>query len=251
MNNIYLKLKIKQIIAVCKKNMRIYYTQGPILIYGILFPFFLFFAFALGRGIAIKQLIPGLLAISFFFAGSSVGPFITPWETRTKTLERLLTTPGSIRIIILGDILAGVIFSLAISIMIILAGTLFLGGNIVNVFILIVTILLASLAFASLGSIFSSLPTDKPANIMMLSNLIRLPLIFISGIFVTIENLPGWAQLISFVSPLTYVNDIIRFSFGQSSYFSTNTNLLILIIFTIVFMWIALYFHKRTIIKRI
>jgi len=251
MNDNYLKLKIKQIIAVCKKNMRIYYTQGPILIYGILFPFFLFFAFALGRGIAIKQLIPGLLAISFFFAGSSVGPFITPWETRTKTLERLLTTPGSIRTIILGDILAGIIFSLAISVMIILAGTLLLGGTIANILILLLTIVLASLAFASLGSIFSSFPTDKPANIMMISNLVRLPLIFISGIFVTIENLPGWAKVISFISPLTYFNDIIRFSFGQSSYFSTTTNLLVLIIYTIVFLFLALYFHKRTIIKRI
>lgn len=247
----FLKLKIKQIIAVAKKNIKIYYTESPILIYGILFPFFLFLAFALGRGIAIKDLIPGLLAISFFFAGSSVGPFITPWETRTKTLERLLTTPGSVTVLILGDILAGFLFSLSISILIILAGTLILGGTVTNIFSLLITIVLASLCFASLGSIFSALPTDKPANVMMLSNLVRLPVIFLSGVFVPVGDMPGWIQIISRFSPVTYVTDLTRFAFGQNHFFTVASDFLILSGFTVLFLILVLYFHKRTMIRRI
>lgn len=247
----FLHLKLKQILAVAKKDMKIYYTESPILIYGILFPFFLFLAFALGRGIAVKDLIPGLLAISFFFAGSSVGPFITPWETRTRTLERLLTTPGSIVVIIMGDILSGFCFSLSISVLIIIAGTLVLGGTITSFSVLFLTIILASICFAALGTIFSSLPTDKPANVMMLSNLIRLPLIFISGVFVTVGNLPGWAQIISRFSPVTYVTDLTRFAFGQKHFFNIASDILILTAFTAAFLILALYLHKRTMVKRI
>lgn len=237
--------------VVAKKNIKIYYTESPILIYGILFPFFLFLAFALGRGVAIKDLIPGLLAISFFFAGSSVGPFITPWETRTKTLERLLTTPGSVTVLILGDILAGFLFSLSISILIILAGTLILGGTVTNIFSLLITIVLASLCFASLGSIFSALPTDKPANVMMLSNLVRLPVIFLSGVFVPVGDMPGWIQIISRFSPVTYVTDLTRLAFGQKHFFNVTSDFLILSGFTVLFLILALYFHKRTMIIRI
>ena len=245
------KLKLKQILAVSKKNIKIYYTEAPILIFGILFPFFLFLAFALGRGIPVKELIPGLLAISFFFAGSSVGPFITPWETRTKTLERLLTTPGSVATLILGDILAGFFFSLGISILIILAGTLILGGTVGNLFSLVVTIILASLCFAALGSIFSALPTDKPANVMMLSNLIRLPIIFISGVFVPVGDLPGWGQVIARLSPVTYVTDLTRFAFGQSHFFKLSTDFIVLILFTILFIGLAISTHRTTVVKRI
>lgn len=246
-----IKLRVKQILAVAKKNMKIYYTESPILIFGILFPFFLFLAFALGKNIPVRELVPGLLGITFFFTGSSVGPFITPWETRTKTLERLLTTPGSITILILGDILAGFFFSLTISILVILVGTIGLGGAINNLISLVFTVILGSLCFAGLGSIFSAMPTDKPANVMMLSNLVRLPVIFISGVFVPISNLPGWGQIISRVSPVTYITDLMRFSFGQNHYFSIKINFVLLSIFTLIFILMAVYFHKRTMVRRI
>lgn len=242
---------MKQLIAVSKKNMKIYYTESPILIFGILFPFFLFLAFALGKNIPVRNLIPGLLVITFFFTGSSVGPFITPWETRTKTLERLLTTPASIAVLIMGDIMSSFFFSLGISTLVLLIGTIFLGGTIANIISLVFTIILGSFCFACLGSIFSALPTDKPANVMMLSNLVRLPIIFISGVFVPISELPGWGQIISRLSPVTYVADLMRFTFGQTHFFSVKIDFIILSTFTLLFLLLAIGFHKRTAVKRI
>ncbi len=251
MNISVIKLKFLQIAAVTKKNMKIYFSESPVLIYGILFPFFLFLAFSLGKGIPVRELVPGLLGITFFFTGSSVGPFITPWETRTKTLERLLTTPGSIPVLMFGDIISGFIFSLVISIMVILVGTLILGGAVTNIITLIITVLLASLCFASLGTIFSSLPTDKPANVMMLSNLVRLPIIFISGVFITLPELPGWGKIISRISPVTYITDLMRFSFGREHFINIGFDIIMLCVFTGLFLFLAIFLHKKTLIKRI
>lgn len=36
-----------------------------------------------------------------------------------------------------------------------------------------------------------ALPTDTPAAVMMLSSLVKFPVIFISGIFIPVGNLPG------------------------------------------------------------
>ncbi len=45
-----------------------------------------------------------------------------------------------------------------------------------------------------------------------LSSLIRFPLIFISGIFVPLAALRGTARILSYISPLTYLVDIVGFA---------------------------------------
>jgi ABC-2 type transport system permease protein len=86
---------------------------------------------------------------------------------------------------------------------------------------------------------------------MMLSNLVRLPVIFISGVFVPVSNLPGWGQIISRLSPVTYITDLMRFGFGQSHFFTVKIDYILLTIFTFLFILMSVYFHKRTMVKRI
>ncbi len=246
-----IKLRLIQLEAVTWKNVKIYYNEAPVLIFGVLFPFFIFLAFALGREVGIGQLIPGLLGITIFFTGSSVGPFITPWETRTRTLERLISTPAPFYLIILGDIMAGFFFGLLLSTILVIAGVLGLGLEIRTISLLFLTIILGSFCFASLGSLFSALPTDKPANVMMLSNLVRLPLLFISGVFVPLTEMPVWAQRIAYMSPLSYIVDLLRYSFGGENYFALWFNLLITVFFAALILFVAISWHQRSLLKRI
>ena len=78
-------LYLRGIIVVTGKNMRLYYTKPPVLMFGILFPLFMFFAFFVGRHLDLTTFFPGFLAMMLFFTASSVGPLITPWEKREKT----------------------------------------------------------------------------------------------------------------------------------------------------------------------
>lgn len=246
-----LQLRIRQILNVAKKNMKIYYMEPPILIFGIFFPFFIFLAFALGKGIPFSRLVPGLMGITFFFTGSSVGPFITPWETRTKTLERLLTSPASAAVLILGDIFSGVVFGIGVSAIVLAVGMFGLGASVAAPAVLAATILLSAVCFGALGSIFSALPTDKPSNVMMLSNLVRLPLIFISGVFVPLTELPAWGRGIAFISPVTYVTDLMRYAFGQAHAISLSVDFLALGGFCLLFLYWAITLHQKTMPRRI
>ena len=246
-----IKLKMKQIYTLAKKNIKIYYMEPPVLIFGVLFPAFLFLAFYQGRSLSPQKFIPGLVAIIFFFGGSSVGPYITPWETNTKTLERVLSTPTSVMMLILGDIMSGVLFGISLSILILILGVVIFHITIQNIALTLLAIIISAFCFASLGSLFSALPTDKPSNVMMISNLIRLPVIFISGVFVPIGELPGVAQFLAPFSPVTYVTDLMRYLLGNAHYFSVIRNFISLIIFSIVIFVLALFFHKKTMLKRI
>ena len=102
------------IAVVTEKNIRLYYTKPPVIIFGFLFPLFMFLAFYLGKEVDFYVFFPGLLAMFLFFIASSVGPLITPWEKQAGTYERLLSFPVSISTIILGDSAAGMIFGIMI-----------------------------------------------------------------------------------------------------------------------------------------
>ncbi len=246
-----INLFVQQLTAVSWKNIKIYYSESPVLIFGVLFPFCLFFAFALGRDLSYLELLPGLLGITFFFAGSAVGPFITPWETRTGTLERLLALPMPRWIMVIGDILAGFFFSLFLAVIIILFAYIFLGVKVISIALLVLTSLIASLLFAGLGSAFAALPTDKPSNVMMLANSIRLPVIFISGIFVPLAELPFWGRILSYISPVTYAVEMLRAAYAGNNYLSPLAAGAILTGFMILVVGGAILFHRRTLTRRI
>ena len=80
--------QIKRSVAISKKDLRIYYNKGPVVIQGILFPIMLFLAFTIGRQIIPTYMISGLMAMVLFLTSTSIGPVVFPWETRQKTLER-------------------------------------------------------------------------------------------------------------------------------------------------------------------
>ena len=74
-------LYLRQILAIARKDIRVYYTKGPTLIFGLLFPFFFFLSFVVGREMEPTTLMPGLIAMVVFFSATAVGPVIFPIET--------------------------------------------------------------------------------------------------------------------------------------------------------------------------
>ncbi len=242
--------QIKRAFAVCKKDIRIYYFKPPVLIFGILLPLFLYLAFLIGRNISASFLVPGLLGMTIFFTATSVVPLIAPWETRMKTLERLVSAPISITAIVLGDVLASFLFGIVFSIVPLVVG-LFMGISILHPATLVVGILIAALCFSSLAAILSTPPTNNPSSVMMMATLVKFPLVFISGIFIPIEEMPAWGKVIASASPLTYFTDLARYSLQSFNHYPIIIDIAIIAVFTTVFLITAIKLHKRNIPKRL
>lgn len=240
--------QLKRAFAISRKDLTIYFLKGPTLIFGLLLPSFLFIAFMLGRNLSIEILMPGLVGMALFFTTSAIGPMITPWETRMKTFERLVSTPVALWSILLGDIIASFLFGLFITSFILIIGVVLLGLGIVNLYLIIGTVL-SAFCFSTLGSLMSAPPTDTPSNIMMLSTLIKFPLIFISGVFIPIGEM-GKFKIISYISPLTYYIDLVRLSIQGKSHFMPIVDILALIGFIILFFVVAVKWHRKSLVKR-
>jgi len=155
-SNVYWE-QFRRSFAIVKKNVRIYYSKGPVIIFGLLVPFFLFLSFYIGRNISAEALIPGLLGITAFFTATSVGPAIVPWEARAKTLERLISSPISIWTIFLGDVFSSFLFGVLVSVFPVIVG-LFIGVEITNPLILGFGIILATFCFACFSILLSAYP---------------------------------------------------------------------------------------------
>jgi len=231
-------------LVILKKNARLYYLKPPVLIFGVLFPVFFFLAFKMGRPIAAENIVPGMVAMALWFTASAVGPLVTPWERGAKTYERLISTPLSLRAILAGDVMSGLVFGTCLSVVPVLLGLALTDASIASAPILTAGIVLGALSFASLGVLLAAPPASSPANIMLLSNLVRIPLLFVSGIFMPIGQMPLWVQWIAPLSPLSYASALIRSAFGRSAFFPVWLSLLMLVLFTLAFFMASCKFHN-------
>jgi ABC-2 type transport system permease protein len=243
--------QFKRSLVIAEKNIKIYYSKGPVIIFGLVFPLFLALAYVIGRNIPLKEILPGLIGMTTFFTATSVGPSIVPWETRSKTLERLLCCPTALWTIIVGDMLSSFLFGLIISV-IPLTLTLALAIEPLNFVILLFGLIIANLCFAALSVLLSAYPpTDIPATSMMLSSLVKFPLVFISGVFIPVDQLPPWGTAIASISPLTYFTDMVRQLFLNIGFYPLTLDFLAIIAFTAAFASVAIKLHEKTLAKRL
>jgi len=244
-----IKLFIRSILLVAEKDMRIYNFKGGVVIFGLLFPFIMFLTFFIGRDLDIVLFFPAFLGMMLFFAASSNGLLITPWEKREKTYERLLSLPVTIESIILGDILAGSLFGIIITAITWGAGSLILHLPLANPLLLAVTFLLGGVTFAALGTLLSSPSMSNPSNAMMFSNLLRLSLLFISGIFIPLSRLGSWEFMLTSFSPLTYLVDLFNGAINGNGFYPAVLDITVLVLVILAFIGSTILIQQRNLMK--
>lgn len=231
--------------TIAKKDIAIYYLKPNIIVSGALFPLFMFLAFAVGRPASPSVMIPGLIAITILFSASSIEPVSIPIERRMKTFDRLVSAPVSLHAVVLGESLSGFLYSVAIAFVPLLAGLFIFGTTIQDLLPLISGLILTAFCFATMGTLFAAYPTESPGDIMSMLNLVRLPLIFISGVFIPIESVPSVGQILVFISPLTYGNDLIQAAYQGTTRFNPLTDIVMLCVFILIFQITANRLYKK------
>jgi ABC-2 type transport system permease protein len=231
--------------AVSVKDMKIYYLQPAVLIFGLVFPIAIFFAFMIGRDVQAASLFPGLIALTLFFSTTTVAPFSVPWERMNRTFERILFAPVSLPMAVLGKVISAFIFGLVISLVPLALGLIFFGSHIQDYAALVLGIVLGNLCLANMGMLISTVRADTPPKVMMVLNVVRLPLMFMSGIFLAIPTLPYWGRVLAWFSPVSYCTDLLYGGLGFQEYFGIAVSSLMLVAFTVL-MYLASVMRMRT-----
>jgi ABC-2 type transport system permease protein len=229
--------------AIAEKDIRIYYAKAPSLMFGVLFPVSLFLSFVIGRNMPVDKAIPVLVAQTLLFASSSIGPITIPLERRIRTFERFLSAPVSLRTVLFGKMMAGFIFGIFVSSIPILISIGFFGSQLTNPISLALGMILSALGFAAMGIMFAFLPGQGPGQVMMPLNFVRIPLLFVSGVFIPVKELPPIGQIVSMFSPLTHSIELVRYGLGGENFFSPILNIVVLFLYLVIFMFLGIRFH--------
>jgi len=79
-----------------------------------------------------------------------------------------------------------------------------------------------------------------------LANFVRFPMRFLGGVFVPVELLPAWLQVIARCLPLTYSVEAIRNALDEGSWITAWIDLGMLLFFTaVLFVLSVLVLSKR------
>jgi ABC-2 type transport system permease protein len=243
-NKISILDELRKSWAITVKDVKIYYLRPPALMFGILFPISLFFTFTIGRNIPNDRLIPLLAAQTVFWASSSIGPVAIPMERRMRTFERFLSAPMSLISVLWGKMMAGVVFGLGITMLATALGVVLQGIMVTNPLALLLGILLSTMSYSAMGILFASIPTGSPGQVIIPLNFFRIPLMFISGMFIPLEQMPTAGIYAAFLSPLTHTLDLLKLGTGGESFFGMTTNIVVLSAWLLTFLFIGQMFHK-------
>ena len=128
-----------------------------------------------------------------------------------QQLPDLLTAPLSGLEISLAYIIGGTVRGMVNGILVMVLGILLIGMPVHDLFGTIVFIFLVSWAFSSMGLLLGQL-SDSWDQLSMMQNFFLTPLSFLGGIFYSITMLPDWAQALSYINPIYYMINGIRFT---------------------------------------
>jgi len=209
--------EVAQAWAIAVKDVQAYYLTPTTILWGLLMPFAMFSCFVVRQGMTAQVGLARLLAIITFFSTSSVGPVIILLERRMRTYDRLLVAPMSLVTVIVGKSLVGVLFGLAVSLVTLVVGLPIFRVSIASPVLLPIGLILSASVFSALGILLASGSAQMPCEVLIPTMLLRWPLLFISGVFIPLEQMAPWMRTLSYASPLTYAQDLLNHAIVGSS----------------------------------
>jgi ABC-2 type transport system permease protein len=188
---------------------------------------------------------PGIIAMTVLFTSMFSGIQII-WDKQFGFLKETLVAPVSRTSIMLGHTLGGATTAV-IQGFILLAISLIFGASISSVtgfFIAVGFMLLIGLTFTAMGTAFGSRMSDMQG-FPLVMNFITFPLFFLSGALFPLSGAPAWLRTLSYLDPLTYGVEGIRYGLLGTSQISPLISFGAMVGFCVAIVLIGAYFFRK------
>jgi ABC-2 type transport system permease protein len=189
---------------------------------------------------------PGIMAMTVMMSVMTGLPAAISQEREVGTLDGMMVAPINRLSVILGKTLAQMARGILQGVLILVLAITVFGVTVHgSIFLVFALLLLGVFSFVGLGVVLTSFAKDQETAVMMMTT-IMFPMMFLSGVFFPIQQMPWFMQGISKFLPLTYVADSLRKVMVLGADIpAISTELSILIIFGVVMTAIAVPVFKR------
>ena len=189
---------------------------------------------------------PGIMAMTVMMSVMTGLPVAISQEKEIGTMDGMMVAPINRLSIILGKTMAQTARGLIQGVIILALAVGIFGvtihGSVLLVFALL---LLGVFSFVGLGIVITSFTKDQETAQMLMMTLM-FPMMFLSGVFFPIQQMPWYMQDISKALPLTYASDALRKVMVLGAGIpQISTDLIVLIAFGVVMIAIALPVFRR------
>ncbi len=183
-----------------------------------------------GNGSYLEFLLPGILSMVLLF-GSVFSGVIVIMDRQFGFLKETLVAPVSRTCIVLGKSLGGATTAVLQGLM--MMGLAIILGASVDPLSLPPAILLMgliSMAFVALGVAIGSVLEDMHG-FQLIMNFLVMPMFFLSGALFPLNSAPEIVRMLSFIDPMTYAVEAMRFVLAGNSSMPIEASLGVLVLF--------------------
>ena len=199
--------------SILRKDIRNYYLKPPNISWGIIFPLswtlMQYLRTPYTQSVSIRELLPGLMGMSILFGTTSMLAVTITFERRGRSFDRLLLASISMTTLVLAKISGAIVFGAVIAFSPVLFAAFLVDLSGINWGIAIASILLMAVTSTLLG-LAIAVSSKEVFEAQTYSNFFRFPMLFLSGLFLPIENLPAILRPVSYGLPLTYGADMLK-----------------------------------------
>lgn len=180
--------------------------------------YFLIFGHVMGARVGLISgvpyasfIAPGLILMSIInnaYANVSNSFFTAKF---VRNIEEMLVSSMSSLTLLLGFLSGGVVRGVLVGVGVALVSLFFAPLKVYSYFYLISIVLLTAIIFSSLG-LLNALYAKKFDDVTFIPTFVITPLIYLGGIFYSVEMLPPFWRKISYFNPILSMVDIFRYS---------------------------------------
>ncbi|RWA64758.1 MAG: ABC transporter permease [Mesorhizobium sp.] len=199
------------------------------------------------EGISQYNIVPGLLGVILQMTMVMMTAMALTRETERGTMENLLAMPSSPTEIMLGKVLPFLVVG-AVQVTVVLAAAKLLFGVpfVGSLTLLLSSVLVFVLSLVLLGYTISTLARSQ-MQAMQLTFFFFLPSLLLSGFMFPYRGMPGWAQILGEIFPLTHFLRITRAVMLKGADFNAvAAEVGWLAVFVVTFAGAALLRFRRT-----
>ena len=211
------------------------------------------FGWGLGSGVTmqyggrdysyIAYMIPGVVALTTLTAGfSTISNKLMVQRRFYESFDEMMLCPVSKASIVLGKSILGVLKSIMCGGIMLILGFL-LAGDLQITPMLIVTFVVASMAFSMLGVAAGMLMPDLP-HMNAFNSFVILPMTFLCGTMFPVDKIPSVAGWIVHILPLTPASECIRAAALGAEF--PWLSFVILVVWLVVFFALAMYALRQS-----
>ncbi len=196
----------------------------------------------------LTYLTPGIFAMTIFNQSFLSGVSVI-WDKEFGFLKEVLVAPASRKESIAGRIVGDSIVATIQGLVILLLTFLLTKLKVSGVIPALTMGFLLAITFTSFGVIIAT-NMESMEGFHMITGVLMLPLIFLSGAIYPIDAMPKWMKVLAYVNPLTYAVDGARhYLVGGAADFPLVLDLCVLTLLAAVFLGIAMISFERTTIE--